>query len=541
MTPPEMPSQPSNPERPSNHPERGRVTPLDILFVLFVSGFVLLLMLWLAFTLLGAGERLDVLPPWIEQVAGSVWGWLTAGGSAILIGWLNRRGSGDAPGPSFSILIPVTTLGLAVSVIGLALVLQAFFVEPTNSANNGSSDEGSASPSTEKSQLNFALDLPEMAQGVLSKDTVAFRQQAPRLSPLRYSAMQPDQRFHEEIDVPPSGNTFVGTVKQKVLGSIIGQLPPTLTICLQRSETPPPTAPPQTHLRCSFAEGCSAAPEDEGWLSVCNVGLGVLDGLLGWFPAAYADAPAPSGWVVPSLETLKAKTYARGTGYSVFVGELQLNSIPQADRYRYRVTVNGTPIYFDGFQPDELTVPYDGERGLEIKFGLENLNFKGMHKGTDRIDLSIEFLQGQTQVKRYDLEMPHVALRSAAKPRTHEVGDATFTWKSRYWPAEQEFEYETFVGSTIDPRGAETIRKRIDQCGLQFEGRRVFGVVRPPLGSNPSYGITVGLENAFGQIEFTFSKDEEARLRSWVKEQAGDGVCRGGLRKDAYRYRIGSK
>lgn len=524
---------------------KARVTPLDTLFVLFVSCFLLLLILWLAFTLLGSGEQFAQLPPWVEQIAGSFWGWLSAGGSAVLIGWLNRRSTRDAPAPRFTVLIPVTTFSLAASVLVLAFTLKSFFIEPAAEFDPHSLNDQPVTAAgpflPEKYRLSFALDLPEGEQPVFSPDTVSFLQQAPRLNPLRYSAMQPDRRFHESIDIPPAGNTFIGSVRQKVLGSVMGTLPPSLTICLQRSAEHPPAEPHHSSLECNFDEGCSQAADDHGWLSPCASRTSALKGMLDWFPAAHADPQAASGWVVPSLDTLKSKTYSQGTGYSAFSIALDLPQAPAADRYRYAVLVNGTPLYFDGFEPHELTFPYAGEKTLEVRFGLENLNFRGLHKGRDQVELRVEFLQGDEVVQHYDMDMPHVALRSTTGPQTRQVGAATCTWQSRYWKAEQEFEYETFVSSTTDPEGAERVRKTIDACELVFNGRRVFGVVRPPLGGNRFYGVTVGLENALGQIEFTFSKQLEAELRQWVKQQAESGICRGGLRKDAYPYRIGSQ
>ncbi len=203
--------------------------------------------------------------------------------------------------------------------------------------------------------------------------------------------------------------------------------------------------------------------------------------------------------------------------------------------------VNGTPVYFDGFSAEDLSFAYSGQAQLELDFGLENLNFKGDHRGFDQVNLSIDFLQDQQVVQHYSLNMLHAALRSSETTQKQVVDNASFTWSSKYWKSVNENEYETFVGSNTDPAGAEKVRHRIDQCGLSHNGSRVFGVVRPPLGDNPYYGITVGLENQSGQIQFTFNKKDESALRKWVKQQASAGICKGGLRKDAYRYRIGLK
>jgi hypothetical protein len=60
-------------------------------------------------------------------------------------------------------------------------------------------------------------------------------------------------------------------------------------------------------------------------------------------------------------------------------------------------------------------------------------------------------------------------------------------------------------------------KKQIDDERRQFEGSTIVGVLRPPL-RNSSYGLVLGLQEASGQIRFTFDPSTATRLLRAAKD-----------------------
>ena len=61
------------------------------------------------------------------------------------------------------------------------------------------------------------------------------------------------------------------------------------------------------------------------------------------------------------------------------------NQIKEANRYSYSVRINDISIFFDGLLPKYILNPFEFEKGVQIKFGIENLGFSGNDNGYEKI------------------------------------------------------------------------------------------------------------------------------------------------------------
>jgi hypothetical protein len=245
-------------------------------------------------------------------------------------------------------------------------------------------------------------------------------------------------------------------------------------------------------------------------------------------PTLSPSSPAPdvavreSHWVVPSLATLRAlRGGDKGVGYTEFsLVSSALPALREADGLVYAIRVNGTPVYIDGWPPAAHRMAFDPAKGVSLEFGLENLDFSGKHAGVEEIEIALEFSQGARVLQKPVARLRYVALRDAAACPVKVTDDLTIRWRAHYVHPRREDVYQIFLMATRSVKAAETRKSEIDGARLPLDGKELVAVVRPPLTSNPSYGIALGLRQPTGQVKFTFDGPTAQRLQKGVVDLA---------------------
>ena len=151
---------------------RSKAGLFDAIIVLAGSSALALFLLWLASELVGL-PILDRLPPWLEQSAGALWALLTGG--SIGASLLKRYLEPDAASTNFLFAIPVTTVLILVSVLGLGEWLRRMEPAPTPEVASG----------PRIADLSFELELTGAATGSASSEAapvLSFAQQSPKQS-----------------------------------------------------------------------------------------------------------------------------------------------------------------------------------------------------------------------------------------------------------------------------------------------------------------------------------------------------------------------
>jgi hypothetical protein len=353
----------------------------------------------------------------------------------------------------------------------------------------------------------------------------------------------------EHIPLPPSAEEYRAKFTPAVEDSErTDSIPDKYEICITR-EPDRSIAPGETAyamLTCPRDRKCIVHPvDDPGWVQDCRAEGASRwpDGLVG---AAFAQ-PRAIGWTVPSLDTLRRLSEdrsKRGPGYTEFtITTDPLPEVGKADSISYSVRVNGMQIYVDGWRPDELRMPLDARKGLQIEFGLQNLSFSGQHQGREEIEVTIDFLAGD---RRLAPSLTLSRLYAACTTDGKEVSDPDpvkvswepregvgARWTARYIPPHVEDRFEIIVRSSTDPVELEGTKRTIDRAGQSFNEHKVVGVLRPPLDGNPNYAVMIGLERPNGQTQFTFAEEPANELCRWT--HAHLTAFGGAVRADAFR------
>jgi hypothetical protein len=521
--------------KPSSSRKAIRPNLLDSLAILLVSGALVLLIFWIVFQMFNLGERFGTLPPWVEALVGKTWSWATAGaGGGVLLYWFRRRTKPGVPTPDYLRWILSVSAGLLATVMVVA-VFVVLVVKPT------SPSEDNLNPG--RFQVDFSFKIADNSTP-LAIDQLAMKPTRPNLLPLRYIIRQANGHFIESIDAPKPNDTFYAYLRRKPIDSYKQFGSAASELCFQRASPDAKVSQATVNFDCEEGRACTISKDNPSWAKPC------LPDSVSWFrwPSlarfAWAQPAKPKQqlfWVVPSLQSLQESGRSAGVGYTKFSVKSTKVQQLQANVLRYDISVNRTPVRIDGFSPDELALPYNPEKEIQIDFGLQNLDFRGADGGHDIVELKIELLKGREPVRRYDVKLCYVALRSAPA-QTVELSDQTqFEWKATYHQAKNEREYEVFIYSTSNSKDAEARRSRLSKLGWTYtDGTRIHGVTRPSLGDNPNYGVAVGLEQSSGQIRFTYDQARARQLLNWVKSkrtESGGGV----VAQDSYLYRIGTR
>jgi len=313
--------------------------------------------------------------------------------------------------------------------------------------------------------------------------------------------------YESPVVMPTSGQQYLGLM-HRVVDSAFQTKPDWTTVCFERAANKN-TRQPIVRVSCEEGASCRIAPDDFGWAKACAAQPGSS---LQFFrlPVVYAaplqGSKAEAGWVVPSLDTLRAKEAAKKnaayTEFSVKSGSLP--ALKTADRVGFGVRVNGAPIYIDGLPPETNTVKFNAGMGLDLHFGLENLDFSGKQAGYEDIQIDLTFLQKGQPVRRSTVSIKYVALRSMSEQPASGDSDIPVTWKAQYHGGQTDDVYQIFSLSTRNVKAAEDIQRKLDAAGLQALGSPLVAILRPQLEGNSAYGIALGLRKPSGQVKFTF-------------------------------------
>lgn len=507
------------PTAPESGPDRAAsgMRPADVLFILVTSFAIAFTVLWGASVVRGH-TMFDQLPSWLAGMVSSVWTQLTgaAGALAAVVRYLRS-------GASVRRNYLLSCSGGAVAVI-VAIIGTASFMPPVLPAALSTHDllleVTFDPPSPQPMNLNFIHLVPE-GRGPI------------RLAPQRRGNYITTIKLAQAPEAQ-----YKGLFQRLILDSERREtLPVETDVCFTRGEFRSSEPPRELVLACHESKGCTIPAGRNGGVRPCT-----QTGRSGdWLTAAYAQSvstPTGSKWVVPTLETLKEAGGRKSLGYTVFTLESgAMQGLQEANGMIYRVRVNGRPIYFNGWEPERLRVPFDPTRGIVLEFGLQNLDFAGAKAGAEEIEVSIDLLTAHRIVRTLRIPIQYVALRDAG-PSQVVLDGVHLRWRATYARPQHEHKFEIFLSTDAlaSAAAAEARKRRVDAAQLRLDGRPVLGVIRPPLPPNRNFGIVLGLEEPTGQVRFTFDEPTVNRLCHDVIALAR--VAGSAVSPHAYRYEM---
>jgi hypothetical protein len=170
---------------------RNNPTPLDVIFILFAS--VALVVLILSFAAVRGTQPFQTLPYWLKSAVSSFWSRFTVGaGTLSTLGvrkWIDRR-----PAPNYLIWIPAFTVGL----LGSVLFSATFVIPPTVPILDGS------------------IAIPRKGETV-TRRTFICQGKATGVGPQTHLWLVVEANNHfwpkeREVHVPPGGGIWESTV-----------------------------------------------------------------------------------------------------------------------------------------------------------------------------------------------------------------------------------------------------------------------------------------------------------------------------------------
>lgn len=497
------------PDDPGEERRGANTALLDALFVLSAGVFLVLLILALA-------KDNFTLPLFVEKAAASLWSFATSGALAGALGvWLSRKSERSA------IFYVAGSLGTAVLLLGLVVLTQKGLEPPPVSAHN----------------FDLHIFRPDA-------DELVVKQEAPKVRGVLPAGRHEFGYFEFIAGRLLPGEKYKALAKPptRVGRQRTGPVDTGSKICFRRhSHELEPGTPETVAVACAGSGDCSFHADDPGWMEACAPAAPAVDA--SWFTLVGEARAEPTAdglrWEVPSLATLKRLPEADRPGYTEFVVQADPHpSLAEADSFVYAVSVNGTPVYFEGWPPELLAQPYDPSEPFKLVFPLENLNFSGASAGRETIRLEIRFLSGDRLVREIPLERSYVAIRPAELKQIEAEGGPVFRWSGEYRNPPVENKFEIFAGSHATAEAAERHKRRIDEVGLAFGDQPVVAVIRPPLGENQNYGVVLGLEAPTKQVRFTFDAERGADIcRDAMRERRRPDV-KPLITADAYRYEM---
>lgn len=535
---------------PQGSASDGKPTPLDVLFILSVSFTLVLVLLWMATTLLGRPLFTD-LPQWLKDAASTLWKQAAAGltgvGTAAASMALRKRFDKTRPLPNYLLLIPCFTAGLVLALWGVEKII------PNRTP-----------PPRALVRVPIRVQLPptNMADGSPGLPLVRVAIRSPQTKDVTDALLptsDPDYPYRTEIDIPTSPDLNFLAELNPILGA---RYDPNFNghqyeICLKANAGHPFPTPDTAEaaavlvkLKCLSTGKCPRATNEASYAMSCEEPEGRSGDSL---PVVFAAGPTQQdpqpGWIVPSLDSLSKMAEPARVGYTrfdvMFTPEGQAR---EANRYYYLLRVNGQPIYIDGFLPDRTIVPLQKGQNW-ISFALQNLNFTGEYDGFEKLHLTVIFLKGGDVVYRQELERDYAALRDAPAIQPIQTAVGTFIWTGKYMVPTNENKYEILLASADcgDPPRKDCVvravnaKKQFDRDDLKFNDKSVVMVVRPPLRKPPAYGLALGLVEPTRQVQFTFNAEEAAQLCHWASEHLGQGKAGRLIQPDLNRYEVATR
>jgi hypothetical protein len=508
---------------------------LDTVIIIILAFTADLLLLWIASQIRGL-SLFERLPEWLTALSKSVWSWVTGAAGSIVLAFLRRRLNATRESPNYLLWSGGTAV-----IILLALTLVVHVVFPVdgavqqNAAGNTNRVEGS------EFDLLFRLREP-----AAKHPTFAVTQSQPQTRARRNTALQDDSYYHVKGDLPAPCRPFEAAAYVITEDSELLNNPRSSPMSLMffRSPKDPAKAPREVVEECNLEDmRCRLSLYDHGWASD---GKDCKPSSRTWLPGfvnlAYSQEQSKGnvqpGWRVPSLETLSEMKDREKVGYTKFLIKSGLpQSLKQADSFRYSIRVNGTPLYIDGSRPEDMIEPLQPSAGLDFAFGLENLNFSGADRGCENISVLFEFQKQSQVIQSAEVSRRYAALRDAEPEEVQSKDGSKFSWSGQYVKPQKEDKFEVFIRSTPDVNEATSIKTRLDGAKLQFQGKEVVGVLRPPLNQD-TYGVAAGLLQSTGQIRFTFDRKTGSDLLKWTQEVGRRPGMSGIIHQQVFLYQM---
>lgn len=233
-------------------------------------------------------------------------------------------------------------------------------------------------------------------------------------------------------------------------------------------------------------------------------------------------------WITPSFSTLEKMDPIVRPGFTEFyIISDPLTKMANATSFAYAVSVNDTPVHFDGLPQFHQKKTLSKGSRVHITFPIENLGFRGGKQGDgfENVKVQIRFFEGENTIGTASLERNYIAYRHAPVIQHEDtLTGEHFSWRSIYRPSTsgQNFEVILEHGSS-----AEWMLKRrvfIDELNKRFDGKSVIGVLRPGRIENPRIGMILGVVQDNGQVQSLFKKQEAKKICQWIMQQAEFGM-----------------
>jgi hypothetical protein len=304
-------------------------------------------------------------------------------------------------------------------------------------------------------------------------------------------------------------------------------------------------------LSCVLGSQCSVQKDDPGWVRDCGKTASIMDWLVPSAHAATAASP-PQYWLGTSLKTLKRRHDDPNDNppfmeLSISAQLIALgSSLSRAKYFTEELRVNDTPVYTDGWRPQELVVVGELAKGVTRSFGIQNLGFAGAFGGFEKVSVQFTWLdESKRELGASRLERRIVAFRDAEK-MVQADGGVQFESHGEYQPSLRLDRFSIMAGSPGTLDEAERYRGKIDSSAQTIQGAdgskdEIVGVVRPPLiawrlqpYNNPHFSLLLGIRRATGQISFSFDGGEAAQLCRFAYQNRG--AFGGAIHETVLRY-----
>jgi hypothetical protein len=369
-------------------------------------------------------------------------------------------------------------------------------------------------------RVQLLQDLPEM------RDAMPFKRM-PTLADGRLVFLR------NGYTLPAAGQSFVGRLSRDDIDSAIelagdsAQLINTPVCFGVGKAVIAPAAPLQ--LDCKEGVGCTPEGDNGGLILPCGTRKARAANWLDLFPSAQAapaaqaaDDKAKAGdWVVPATSSLRERLASpRAVGYSeIGLSGPPLQQASTANRVALDLSINGHRLWVNALPAWATAVPYDPARGLQLAFGLENLNAAGASNGAEQLRIRVIYLREHTPVFEDTLVIDnYIALRTL--PAATVRGQVLVAqWNAVYHPAPADRYQLLAYGNQQGVRDTLRVKSLIDGAQLPGPaGQRgpIVGVVRPPVRDGAAWGVALSVRQPSGQLRFSFDTDAAKALCSHV-------------------------
>lgn len=514
---------------------------LDILFILFLSAVINLFILWSAAQISGH-ELFEALPDYMTNGVTVFWTFLSGAGIGILRSFLQQQSTTENLSKPLLSAIAITTFIFLLAIFFITLLFVKLKSEELVGGVDVDVDLTFDLKFKDGSGISYDLDKPI---------NLSFFQLSPEYSKVNL-AKYDDNRYHvRSIDMPRIGKNYVANFRPiPQTSSKQNQSPETFltSICFKYKKNIENKI--NLNLTCIETESCNVNAESLNFIGSCSNNEASLIESFSLVRSAHAssdvEAGSKAGWIAPSLNSLRKMTNRERVGYTVFnIRSEPMAALAQASILTFEVMANETPVYFDGWPTKYNRVPFNPQKGINIDFALENLNFSGSKGGEDEISILIEFFDSNDNPiidssgnpkTLLSLKRRYVPLRDAEIEKFN-FNEIEITWEGKYIVAKNENKYEVMILSSFNKTATSYEHKKLSSAGMVMDGLPIVSILRPPRDDNNSWGVSVGIVQDTGQIKFTYNKEEAKKMCAFVLEQRKNPALRF-IREDSFRYEV---